>query len=324
MAKRGSHYCKYALSIPHGEILMKRQTELYKMLNPDNGESVQKEVSELLHIIDEDFDVTLFNRIYLDTVKLFAGNYPGYQKSNTSYHNLEHTLSVLLATVRLLHGAYIEGVRFDKQNYLSAVIGALLHDSGLILRQTDREGTGAKYTIGHESRSILFAHHYMEEINLPAPLRSQCIQIIATTELDSELEGRRFATEQAKMMAQMVGTADLMAQMADRSYLEKLLLLFKEFKEAQLPHITTEEQLLRQTTDFYQNIAQIKLLDTYQNVKRYFIAHFREHCKVGYDLYQCAIDKNISYLQQLLLDKEDELIPKLRRDSIVESLGLIS
>jgi hypothetical protein len=40
-------------------------------------------------------------RSFRDLVRLHLGEYPGYRASDTSYHNLQHTLDVTLAMARL-------------------------------------------------------------------------------------------------------------------------------------------------------------------------------------------------------------------------------
>ena len=56
-----------------------------------------------------------------------------------------------------------------------------------------------------------------------------------------------------------MGSADLLAQLADRLYLEKLLLLFMEFEEARLPEFETALELLQKTADFYDSVARKRL-----------------------------------------------------------------
>jgi hypothetical protein len=85
---------------------------------------------------------------------LFNGKYPGYSECNTKYHNLEHTISVALATARLVHGSHLEGHEFSPKNILLALVASLFHDAGLIQAEGDINGSGAKYTIGHEERRI--------------------------------------------------------------------------------------------------------------------------------------------------------------------------
>ncbi len=54
----------------------------------------------------------------------------------------------------------------------------------------------------------------------------------------------------------MLGSADLLGQMSDRAYLEKLLFLYKEFREAGIPGFNTEFDIIRKTVDFYEITVQ--------------------------------------------------------------------
>jgi hypothetical protein len=54
-----------------------------------------------------------------------------------------------------------------------------------------------------------------------------------------------------EIMGKMLGTADLLGQMADRLYLEKLIPLFHEFEEGKVPGFESELNLLRKPTNFY-------------------------------------------------------------------------
>ena len=53
----------------------------------------------------------------------------------------------------------------------------------------------------------------------------------------------------------MLATADIMAQMADRTYLEKLLFLFHELEEARINLFDGEVELLVRSRDFYARMA---------------------------------------------------------------------
>ena len=53
-----------------------------------------------------------------------------------------------------------------------------------------------------------------------------CSHIIMCTDLSFSLAEIPFNSEEVRIMGKVLGTADLVAQMADRNYLEKLPLLF--------------------------------------------------------------------------------------------------
>ena len=100
-------------------------------------------------------------------VKLFRGNYPGYQKCNTWYHDLKHTTDCLLAMARLLHGASLNGLPLPDRDVVLGLTAALFHDTGYIQAEDDLEGTGAKYTLVHVERSVAFMEKYFARPAFP-------------------------------------------------------------------------------------------------------------------------------------------------------------
>ena len=119
----------------------------------------------------------------------------------------------------------------------------------------------------------------------------------------------------------IVGSADLLAQMADRYYLEKLLLLYKEFEEARLGGFDSELDLLKKTVDFYENRAQKRFQEELGGVSIYMRAHFKDRWGMDRDLYDESIRKNIEYLKSLITLCEDSYtcyLENLRRGGITE------
>jgi hypothetical protein len=118
----------------------------------------------------------------------------------------------------------------------------------------------------------------------------------------------------------ILGTADLLAQMADRAYLEKLLLLFREFKEAGIPGFHSELELLTKTKGFYEVYFKKRLQRDFANISRSLDAHFKERWGIEKDLYDEAIIKNINYLDYILEQHKGSYRDKLRRKGIVHDL----
>ncbi|MCF8077370.1 MAG: hypothetical protein K9K87_14545, partial [Desulfotignum sp.] len=53
--------------------------------------AVLTEVKDIVSSISPQFDFDAMNRAYDDVTALFNGDYPGYRKCNTLYHDLQHT-----------------------------------------------------------------------------------------------------------------------------------------------------------------------------------------------------------------------------------------
>lgn len=274
--------------------------KLYDLIDAHDPQAVLAEVLHILSLLnmDEKRQQQLIS-VYEDIVLLFKGDYPGYRASNTRYHNLEHTTMVALGTARLIHGC-TEIMDFTPDSILTGLLAALYHDVGLIQTTADRSGTGAKYTIGHENRSISFMRHNMKKKSFPEWQMEDCEAMIQCTNIHTTPADIDFRNDEIQYMAMIVGSADLLSQIADRKYLEKLTLLFKEFEEAGIPGFHSEAELIEKTEDFYDNIARYRLVDALGNVSSNMHYHFRARWNIDRDLYADAIENNIGYLRSIV------------------------
>ena len=168
------------------------------------------------------FDFSWINNVFEDVLLLFNGKYPGYRKCVTEYHDLKHTTDALLAAVRLMHGAVLTGNTLGEKNMTLGIISALLHDSGYIQDKDDHSGTGAKYTLTHIERSIAFMDKYFRTHHFSRNDFSRCSDSLHCTGLQTELAEIRFQSKEIELLGKIMGAADLLGQMADRTYLEKL------------------------------------------------------------------------------------------------------
>lgn len=260
-------------------------------------------LAEIKHIgsrLPDAVDTGAVEAVHTDTIRLFQGDYPGYRASNTKYHNLEHTHAVALAAARLIHGCVLGGMVIGAKNILLCLVAAYFHDVGLIQTEGDTEGTGAKYTVGHEERSIDFMGRYVEGLGFPAEAVTDCGQIIRCTILQKPVNEIEFRDSAIKTLGQIVGTADLLAQMADRQYLEKLLLLYEEFEEAGLSGYNSELELLKKTEGFYESVVLQRFNRDLGGIADRMKDHFRERWGMDKDLYAQAIATNLEYLAQIM------------------------
>ena len=204
---------------------------------------------------------------------------------------------------------------------LLTLIAALLHDVGLIQEKDDQEGSGAKYTVGHEERSIVFLNKYLPGKGFSAPELETCAQFIRCTILSLPPGEVPFVSKEQQKLGYIVGTADLLAQMADRLYLEKLLLLYKEFEEARLPGFDSELALLQKTKDFFEVVAQKRLQEDFDGVCRHMRSHFKSWMNIDQDLYDTSIRNHLKYLESLTHTCGNSLecyLGNLRRGGIVK------
>lgn len=297
----------------------KNDFQLKKQVFLTEPDPVLKEISAILSRFPEKPPVDAFFKAFADIRNLFEGRFPGFRASNTQYHDFEHTLSVVLATTRLMHGCILNGHYFSPQNILLALLAALFHDVGLIQSDEDQQGSGAKYTIGHEERSIIFMQNYLSGGHYSAREIETCANIIRCTILSFAPALIPFQSNELRQLGNIVGSSDLLGQMGDRLYLEKLLLLYKEFEEAHIPGFGSELEILKKTTDFYEIVAKKRLYNDLEGICRHMHSHFKATMGLDRDFYAESIQGNIAYLESVVHICNDSLdcyLENLRRGGI--------
>ena len=276
--------------------------KLYELTDTDSPVDTIAEIKHILHLIDPSLDPALIEEVYEDILRLFHGEFPGYKASNTKYHNLEHTCASTLASARLIHGLHIQGQVFSPRLVQLCLIATLFHDTGLIQAEEEEEGTGAQHTIGHEDRSIALMGKILAEKGYSQEDIRDCGHMIKCTELFYPMEEIPFDSEEVKIMGQVVGTADLVAQMADKNYQEKLPLLFMEFQEAGVQGFETPLELFSKTEEFYRKVARKRMRKELEGVSAAAIHHFRERWYIDKNLYEDSIKQNIRRMKDTVTE----------------------
>jgi hypothetical protein len=246
---------------------------------------------------------TKLKKLFTDAQNLFAGKWPDYQACQTGYHTLGHSLDVALATARMTAG-------WNKKNhsdkippsiFAAGLAAALFHDSGYIMDKEDKKGKGGKYTFNHVQRSIKTAGDYLTNADWPQELIKLVINIIAITDFHKHPDLSLFPDINSGIIARMVGTADLVAQMADVNYLDSLKELYAEFQEAyefngqdklrknNIPVYANFNELLNGTVSFYQKFV-LPRLDELGRIEQYLVPFFGN----GRNPYQENITANLS------------------------------
>jgi len=286
-----------------------------KLLDLKDNNAILKEVKFTTSLINPQFDFQLLDRAFRDVEKLFRGHYPGFRVCNTDYHDLRHTMLVVLAMARLLHGAYLQGIKFTDKEINLGLISALMHDTGYIQTADDDSGTGAKYTLVHIKRSIMFVQDYYAQEEYFREDLENFADILNCTGLSIDIKKITFSSANIEIIGKILGTADLLGQMADRLYLEKLIPLFHEFEEGKVSGFDSELDLLKKTTNFYY-ITRTRLEKDLGNVIQYMADHFKERWNIDRNIYNDAIEKNINYLKFILKTNEKNVSACLRRNAI--------
>jgi hypothetical protein len=259
--------------------------------------AVFDEVKTILRMAYPDISFVQLTKSFNDIIDLFQGNYEGYRRCNTRYHDLCHTLDAFLVMARLIHGAILEKKKISEEDAVLALITTLMHDVGYIQTKDDVSGTGAKYTEVHIDRSIKFMKKYFKNNGFSKEQIKFCSEMILCTDLYSKPDKIKFSKSAAKFLGKLLGTADLAGQMSDRNYLEKLPFLFHEFREANIRNYKNELDLIIKTVEFYK-IIEIRLAKEFDNVIRLLPAHFKARYGISENLYLKAIESNIRHLKK--------------------------
>jgi hypothetical protein len=251
---------------------------------------------------------------------LFEGNYAGYLRCDTLYHDARHTLDMTLAMARLIDGHDRVHPGSDALGARRAVLGvviALLHDSGYMRRSSESHiENGAIFTKVHVSRSADFLSRYLPTIGYGAEAETAA-RLVHFTGYEMDVDDIKVADPKDRMLGHMVGTADLIGQMSDRMYLEKCReFLYEEFVLGSIARETlpdgrevvrysSPEDLIYKTPGFYEYVARDRINRKLGAADRYAEAYFD-----GPSLYQSEIDSNMSYLRQAI---ETADLNRLRR-----------
>ena len=215
-----------------------------------------------------------------------------------------------LALARFINGhdrSVSKAERIGDKRALIAIITALYHDSGYIRSKYDsKHHNGAEYTLSHVSRSSRFLKRYFQELGMDEAANISS-QMVHYTGYEVPADKIVLPDQQLHIAGHMLGSADLMAQMSDRCYLEKCRdRLYPEFvigglavqkdKEGNEKVIySSAEDLLSKSSAFYKNEVEVRLNNLFNKVYNYEAAHFD-----GDHLYGIALGQNQSRLKRIV------------------------
>jgi hypothetical protein len=284
--------------------------------NSDPG-TVWTKAAAIIGRTNPSYDICTIKTVFDDVMSVFRGDYPGYSSIKTLYHDKSHTLDVFLCTVRLMYGVHVSGTPLNDEEMTLIMIAGLMHDIGYSQMNGEEGGTGAQYTQIHVKRGIEFMKRYVVERHLPLRYADSLELMMSGTDPALKFSQIDFPNERSRLLGQIVATADLTGQMADRTYLEKLLFLYLEFKEANFGNYQSMYDLLRQTSTFY-SLTREKLDGALGGLYAKLSNFFREVMGVENNYYLEAIEKNIAYLEKVVALNEVEYISMLKRGGIAE------
>jgi hypothetical protein len=306
--------------LPMKNFLMADDTS--KLFDNTDPQAVWDQATEMIRLISPHYDFTLVQKVYKDVLRMFYGEFPGYSPIKTLYHDLPHTLEVFTCGVRLMHGVHASGDCLSDEELTLMMLAILMHDIGYAQRHGENTGTGAQFTRTHVSRGVEFMQTYFGERLLPSSILVDVKGMILGTEHFRPFAQIEFPSERTRKLACIVATADIVGQMADRKYLEKLAFLYMEFQEAQFGSYLSLFDMLRQTINFYL-ATQEKLNGVLGGIYHKLEFHFEAVHGVRKNLYIESIEKNMNYLTQVVGENEANLLVLLKRNGILASSRLL-
>ena len=292
---------------------------LADLVDMDSPSAVLDEVLFIMTLVYPQTDPVPLSNAFSFMVTLYQGHWPGEKACNTHYHDMRHITDTLLAMARLIHGAVLSGHRIDSRQAFVGLVAALAHDTGYIQDKMDFSGTGAKYTAIHVQQSMEFVERYGRRYGLTEQEIPPCQLMIHCTDLDVDVSAVPFPSRWVAVLAKLLGCADLMGQMADRIYLEKLFYLYREFEEGQVCVYKDEMDLLKKTLAFFPMIAKRfeAQLSGYDDLVK---SHFVRRWGISENLYRVTIEKQRKYLEHIIAHPDRDPSEFLRRKRIVQRI----
>ncbi|MBS0580256.1 MAG: hypothetical protein JSR36_13460 [Proteobacteria bacterium] len=281
--------------------------------------AVLSAVEKLLRSVWPEIPVEALRTSFAHFERLFAGEVEGFYGVDTVYHDRQHTLDITLALARLIVGFERQADPVQRLGPERAIVGlvtGLFHDVGYLRRADDRDSrNGAEFTRTHVSRGAQFLTDYLPQLGLGhwIPVVTQIIHFtgyeVPFARIEAEVTDPRDIT-----VGHLLGTADMIAQMADRCYLEKCRdRLYAEFVlgGVALPFSDGNPQvkyasgldLLRQTPDFVADVRTKRLDRDFRRAYQYL-----EGLYGGRNPYIESIDRNVEYLRQILRSENWQLL----------------
>lgn len=277
-------------------------------INTTDPQAVNDEVNRIFLDLYSNAPTDKLDLAFRDVARLYRGDYPGYRSCDTAYHDIKHVLDVTLAMARLLNGYERDRIGtecFGAPLFRLGVIIALFHDIGYLRKRSDtRHKNGAEYTLTHVSRGSQFLKQYLPKIGM-AKMADIAAELIHFTGYERPANKINVPSPIYRLLGNMLGSADIIAQMADRCYLEKCRdRLYPEFVAGGIavrrtPHGEKEvvfasgDDLVMKTPRFFDGASKRlneELGSCYAYAEQYF---------GGQNLYLEELYKNVRFAQTI-------------------------
>ena len=282
--------------------------DVSERINVTDPSAVNAEVNRIYLALYPDASTFTIEQAFRDLDSLYHGRFPGYHACDTAYHDIQHVLDVTLAMARLMAGYERGKIGPDPigiQLFCLGIVTALFHDCGYIRELDDAiHRNGGELTLTHVSRGARFLQRYLPQIGM-GDMADIAAALIHFTGYEIPVAQIKVPTLRHRLLGSLLGSADIIAQMSDRCYLEKCRdRLYGEFvaggiARRRLPSGKEEvvfksgDDLVMKTPNFYEGAAR-RLENDLDGCYRYAGNHFG-----GQNPYLMKIDKNVRFAKAI-------------------------
>jgi hypothetical protein len=195
-------------------------------------------------------------------------------RSSAAYHNLDHTILATLTAQELLIGRCLGGDAISQEDWVHYLLALLCHDIGFIRGACRHDRLrNCHYSTGIGDDMVFFDCDHTDASFSPYHVdRSKCFvaeqfeghPLLDTDRIQEFIEFTRFPVPNNSFYQDMTNYggmtrgADLIGQLSDPRYLDKLPDLFAEFEEIGFNKVVgyrTPQDMRCAYPDFYRNVA---------------------------------------------------------------------
>ena len=243
-----------------------------------------------------------------DISRMYHGKHPDFAACDTGYHDLQHIMDVTLASARLMDGyerSHTNGKALGEKMFAFGILLALFHDIGYLRKRGSEDGRqGAEFTLVHVGRSEKRLEDYLSEIGMGA--FSEGAPVVHYTGYEVPIDRILVASPAYRTVGNLVASADILAQMSDRCYLEKCHdRLYTEFvlggiatkldeRGNEQVIFASPKDLVIKTPRFYR-VAKQRMDEVLNGAYHYAEKHFG-----GQNLYIDAVERNVLFAEYMI------------------------
>ncbi|MGB7445216.1 MAG: Npun_R2479 family HD domain-containing metalloprotein [Coleofasciculaceae cyanobacterium] len=206
--------------------------------------------------------------------------------SNALYHNVEHTIFVTLVGQEILRGKHIRQGGVSCEDWLHFMISLLCHDIGYVKGVCRQDLTAFRvYATGRNNKTVTLppgstdaslTNYHVDRGKLFIEERFGGHKLIDTEIIKTNIELTRFPVpldsdhQDTINYPGLVRAADLIGQLSDPRYLEKIAALYYEFEETgvnkQLGYCNPDDVRLNYPK-FYWNVVHRYITNALEHLK---------------------------------------------------------